>query len=125
MSAILTTRSVGQRPGQDELGAAHPEFKAAGDRADSPSRVRRRLRTARAWTVAVVALLITAACASARPAVTRHSTTSATPHHTHADAHAPQRPRAASVASPGRLIGVGDVPGCLTGSPSGLSVLRS
>ena len=71
----------------------------------------------------MVALLITAACASARPAVTRHSATAATPHGAHA--HAPQRPHAASIPSPGRLIGVGDVPGCLTGSPSALAVLRS
>jgi hypothetical protein len=83
----------------------------------------RRLWTFRAWSLAVVALLITAACAGARPAITSHTATRAM--HRSAPPRTPQHGHVTHGAAPARLIGVGNVPGCLTGSPNGLSVLQT
>jgi hypothetical protein len=70
--------------------------------------------------VAVLALLLTAACANARPALSSHTAT-AVIHHSPSS----RASRVTHAPAQTRLIGVGDVPGCMTGSSSGLLVLRS
>lgn len=76
----------------------------------------RQLTSARAWMLAAIAVLMGAVAAQAAPG------------HPYPVAHAARvvhQTNRAHRASLPALVGVGDVPGCLTGSASGLKVLRS
>lgn len=91
--------------------ASGPGLKVRRRAADAIDRVGRSHRTVRAWWLLVAAVMAivgatgTVACASA------HSRAKVTARH-------------ARVVRP-TLIGVGNVPGCMSGSASGLSVLRA
>lgn len=94
-------------------------------RAEDCVRVGRVSRTARRSTLALLACLAGAAAAQAAPAAHTHTHArrSHVPGHGHVH-HTRAARRRGRIVLP-RMIGVGNVPGCLTGSAGGLGALRT
>lgn len=76
----------------------------------------RRSRIARAWTLVLAALLVTAGCADAESVHAKHPKV-------RRQRHATQNRHVERPAAGGAVIGVGDVPGCVWGSPRHLGLL--